>query len=327
MKRIFGIALAVAAMFSLAACSNKIEYKTVPYVSFGTFGGDVEETAGSIQVPVLLRNADAADVAITVVPASEFGVGTKETDAVEGVNYSIASPTDGVIKLTKENPESNITLNITDIDGYTGNLNLVIGIESKTDGVQNGANSVILVTITDTDHPLSAMFGDWALVYTAEDWISETETDLYYDEVPFKMSAYDGDPTKVWFSTLLPGGEWYSGYIGVTSVYGEVSEDMSTIRIPVPQAMPKATPGNMFGSYAGQVLKLYSWPGYWDGANPSTEAGYITFTYDEAEGVYFTEDSWGAATDEICEWFYTDFNVITDAAADGEPTYIYKVEE
>lgn len=328
MKRIYGIALAVAALFSLAACSNKIEYKWVPYVSLGTFGGDVTEEAGSIQVPVLLCNADAADVSFSVAPASAYGVGSEATDAVEGVNYSIASPVDGVVKLTKDNPEASITINITDIDGYTGNLSLVLEIESKTEGVQNGANTRILITIKDTDHPLGEMFGKWGMYYTSIDWVSDTDFDLYYDTIPFTMSAFDGDPTKVWISTIIPAGEWYKSYLGNCQVYAEVSEDMSTIKIPVPQAMAKANIGGMFSSLSGQALKIYSWPGFWtEEAGPIVEPGYITFTLAD-DGAYYTEDSWGASTDEVIpDWIYTDFNVITDAAAEGKPTFIFKVKE
>lgn len=327
MKRIYGIALAVAALFSLAACSNKIEYKWVPYVSLGTFGGDVTEEAGSIQVPVLLCNADAADVSFSVAPASAFGVGSEATDAVEGVNYSIASPVDGVVKLTKDNPEASITINITDIDGYTGNLSFVLGIESKTEGVQNGANTLILITIKDTDHPLGEMFGDWKLYGTA---LNEETEELYYAAgMPFKVSAYDGDPTKIWISNIVPMGYYYGSYLGNCQVYAEVSDDMSTIKIPVPQALTKASYDNLFGPGLG-APKLYNWPGFGDGATGSTEAGYLTFTYNEDKGAYFTDDSWGIASDSIVadnDWLYYECNVITDAAAPEEPTYIIQVKQ
>lgn len=327
MKKLYGIALAVAALFSLAACSNKVEYKRVPYVAFGTFEVSVAEDTVSVKVPVQLYNADEANAAVEILPASAFGIGNEETDAVEGTNYTVADPTDGIIRFTKDNEKAFITLNITKVDGYTGNLNMVLGLESKTDGVQLGANSLILCTIKDLDHPLGEMFGDWKLYATA---LNEGTKELYYAAgMPFKVSAYDGDPTKIWISNIVPMGYYYGSYLGNCQIYAEVSDDMSTIKIPVPQPLAKASYDNLFGPGMG-APKLYSWPGFWDGATGSTEAGYLTFTYNEDKGAYFTDDSWGIASDSIVadnDWLYYECNVITDAAAPEEPTYIIQVKQ
>lgn len=316
--------LAAAAMFSIAACSNKIEYNRVPFVTLGVSEINVDEDTVSVKVPVKLYNGEDASVAVVILPASQFGIGTPETDAVAGTNFSIADPADGIIKFTKDASEKEIVLNITKIDGYTGNLNFVLAIEGKTEGVTEGASSMCLCTIKDLDHPLSAMFGNWACYGTS---LSEETEDLYYAAFPFTVSPYDGDPTKIWISNIVPMGYYYASYLTNCQVYAEVSNDMKTIKIPVPQTLEKATFDKLFGGGIDPA-KLYNWPGFWDGATGNSEPGYITFTYDEGEGCYFTDDSWGIANDDIIadsDWLYYECNIITDAAEEGEPTCIFKL--
>lgn len=203
------------------------------FVAFNNGTVTVSETKKTVSIPVTL--VSLAGLETTISYEAEDGT------AKAGVNYNLA---DGAATLTftKEEPTQNIVVNIIDLDAvyeadpadatkqvraggkYTGDLKFTIKFKSTGD-VAAGRESSCVVTIEDTDHPLSAILGDWTFnalssSFSAKSWANVLRKD-------------ESDDHKVWFFNLVGFNSGWAGWD--ISYYGNVSEDLTTITIPLGQ--------------------------------------------------------------------------------------------
>ncbi|MBQ9722202.1 MAG: hypothetical protein IJV84_01630 [Bacteroidales bacterium] len=278
--KIFSFAAALAVAFS---CSDLNDYPAFEdsksFAAFDVTSVSVDENAGTVSIPVTIASIDPKQVALAYNTAD----GTAKKD----VNFKLADES-AVLAFDGKTRSMEIVINIVDLAGeYTGDLNFTVSLV-KPGNLDLGANSTCTVKINDLDHPLASILGG----YTAagkENWDGDLTWDVVFEKDPADVSV-------VWISNFVNFG---------TEVYGNVSEDMSTVTIPLGQSFVyNATyTGKLvgFGPFDG---KLYYSP---EGSIvlTKTDAGWVqSSTMDEGE------EFWGYAylafiteTDSPYSWF------------------------
>lgn len=225
----------------------------------------VDETAGSISIPVSIASIDPVKTAVTY----EVQNGTAEA----GVHYSLADES-AVLVFDGNTRSQNIVINITDLSGtYTGDLTFTINLLGAGKTLKLGANSSCVVKISDIDHPLADILGEYECV--AKD---KAQGDVSWT---MRMSKDPTDVTVVWVDFICPLAVSNPGLN--FSVYGNVSEDHKTIEFPCGQK-----PGAL---YAADDPFTFIWFDYEDGYKVK-ESGYVTMV-SETPGVFTTEDGMG----------------------------------
>lgn len=192
MKR--NIILFVAAAFallSMASCNRKVEYQFDTYATLYHSSFTVKEDAGEYSIPVLIQNAKGGDLQVAVNIA--------EGKAVEGVDYEVISPVNGILSFSGETDSLAVVVKIFDtfVGEFTGTKDFTVSISPATEGLTMGTISSARVMIDDLDHPLNAWIGSWTGEMTGffGNWPKAATT--------FTVSADpDGDP----FSDLIVSG-------------------------------------------------------------------------------------------------------------------------
>ena len=232
MKNTFFKIMAGAAAFTALASCNLNDCPTFDdadaFVAFDKTGIMVDETAGSVTIPVTIASIAPVKTSVTY----EVVDGT----AKAGENYSLEDES-AVLTFDGKTRTQEIVINITNKQGeYTGDLSFTINIISGGKSLNLGANSSCTVKISDLDHPLAALLGD----YTATGF-------SYFDgaEESWTLTMYkdDADINVVWIDGIISA---FSGYYPSADfrVYGNVSADKTTISLPLGQVLKTQASGN-----------------------------------------------------------------------------------
>lgn len=246
MKRIITYFSIVALAAFAASCNlndNPVFNDDDAFVAFDSPSASCNETDGEISIPVTL--ASVQGIATTISYEAVDG------SAKAGTNFDLVDGT-GTLTFSAENRTQYIKVKIYDPEvtytdegereggRYTGDLKFTLKFKS-TGSVNASADNSCTITINDLDHPLSAILGDWTFSAVCRgadaSWPCELRKDpdddhlvWFYDLVYFSRSGWDG---------------WDISY------YGIVSEDLTTITIPLGQES-EYTYSN------GQPVVLYS---------------------------------------------------------------------
>lgn len=156
MKRNIILFVAAAVTLLLAAsCNRKVEYQYEKYATLYHSSFTVAENAGELRIPVLVKNTKGADVQVSVKIA--------EGTAVEGVDYEVVSPSNGILSFSGDTDSLDVVINLLTpaLGEFTGAKNFNVSVASATEGVGVGLISNANVTIDDIDHPLAAFIGTW----------------------------------------------------------------------------------------------------------------------------------------------------------------------
>lgn len=217
MKKTFRILTAASVVLLSLACSRLEKFEHHTFATFNDSEYIVEETVGTLKVPVTLYNSDGN---VNVV------VKTVDGTATGGKDYSIVEPASGVLAFAQGETTKEITIQINNHSGeYTGNLGFSVELSSSTDGLEVGSVSAVSVTIKDLDHPLSKLFGVfsgaapgyWGDAYTATVQITSDPKDVN------KVLVYNLDTYLA--SNGLTAAKGYNIYSG------EVNDKQNTITI------------------------------------------------------------------------------------------------
>lgn len=212
MKLNFKYTLATLALAGLfASCDRTAEFKSEKFISVDNTSYTVTEVAGEVTIPVHVYNADSeVNVSVTIIP------GTAE----EGTDYEVTTPASGVLAFAPGETTKEVKVAIKAHEGvYTGNKNFAVQVASATDGVVVGNLNTAVVTVTDLDHPLSSILGEYVatgLCASAGGQASWAVTFAANDESISKVNVIN----LSWFDETL---------------VGDVSEDLTTITIPYGQ--------------------------------------------------------------------------------------------
>lgn len=156
MKRNIILFVAAAVTLLLAAsCNRKVEYQYEKYATLYHSSFTVAENAGELRIPVLVKNTKGADVQVSVKIA--------EGTAVEGVDYEVVSPANGILSFSGDTDSLDVVINLLTpaLGEFTGAKNFNVSVASATEGVGVGLISNANVIIDDIDHPLAAFIGTW----------------------------------------------------------------------------------------------------------------------------------------------------------------------
>lgn len=138
-----------------------------------------------------------------------------------GVNYNLLT-TSGTLTFNADNRTQYIEIQPLYVKDYTGDLKFDIELSTPAN-VSLGINRVCTVTISDVNHPLTALLGD----YTA------TSSTLAKTN-PWTMTLLkdENDDHLVWFFNIFANAGWA---VYDTMLYGNVDEDLTSIIIPLGQ--------------------------------------------------------------------------------------------
>lgn len=150
------VVAAALALLSMASCNRKVEYEFSPYATMYSNTYTVAEDAGEVKIPVLIKNATGAEV--------QLSVNIEEGKAVEGVDYEVISPANGILSFSGETDSLDVVIQINDsfLGEFTGAKDFTVSISSLTEGLPLGLTTSTKVTIDDLDHPLAAFIGKWS---------------------------------------------------------------------------------------------------------------------------------------------------------------------
>lgn len=264
MNRYAKIMMGAGLLISLAACNGIVDYQTESFVVFTGSSAEVEETSGSLELPVYAyaKNGELSfprteDVTTTVTFETVDGTAKKDVD------YTV-EPANGVLTFDGTS-EGSIKINIINRPGErTGDLSFTIRLVSASDGFTLGGTREITVVIKDMDHPLASVLGTYTASSNGTSWT-------------MVFSPDESDETLIWIDGAVP---MVYGEGNIT--YGIVSNENTVITIPSPQFYPFAyqvTGGLIL--YAGLVLN--------DGRQAGIIDGELTFTLDETTGIWTSD--------------------------------------
>jgi len=245
---------------------------------------------------VELTEGDSVTLTATVKPDDA----TDKTVTWTSSNPSVATVDKGKIEAVKEGTAT---------------------ITAKTG--EKSATCTVIVKAKAPEHPLAALFGDYTFTSPIVAFDEEMENLVYtYGSWEMSISPYEGSKSRVWIDKIVP---LFSEGIGAEffphgEVYAEVSIDMKTITIDVPQQV-EATASFW---QIEEPLILYKCAGDDANAEFETFGGTITFTLQE-DGSWRTFDSYGFSTESEVEngFFYPYMNCYGGLSYDY-PTYFVK---
>ena len=237
--RILAAALLTA---GLVSCSNKIEFKSVPFAAFDKTSISVTEDAGEVEIAVTAYDfTDPFSVTFETVDGK----------AVEGEFYEIVGNDARVLRFTPEAPTQKITVEVINQEGtFTGAGDFVINLLTATGDVTLTGNTTCKFNIADLDHPLAAMLGNY----------TSTQVDVfgYNTTTDATIEADEEEIYKVWINPIchfLAGNGLPPDDL---AVYGIVSEDMKTITVPYFQ-VTTFDPSIYGAGVEGDFVTLFGW--------------------------------------------------------------------
>ena len=139
------------------SCSQKMEYKSVNYVTFSNSRYSVKEDAGKIKIPVDIIADKAIHTTVT------YTVTTGDKFAKPGEDYTIEGT--GVLNITNakgEVSDSIVIVPVSKVGELQGNksIEIVLG-EVTEDGLYKGSTSTCTVKIIDVDGGVNLIVGNW----------------------------------------------------------------------------------------------------------------------------------------------------------------------
>ena len=255
----FKIMAGAAAITALASC-NLNDYPTFQesdsLVAMDKSAIIVDETVGTISIPVTIASIDPIKTAVTYEVV--------ENTAQLGTDFTLE---DDSAVLSFDGKERTKYI-VVDIGRYTGDLSFTINLLSAGKTLNLGANASCTVKISDLDHPLGSILGSYTA--KANDYFGGGATvtwtlTMYKDDVDTKVVWIDG--ITAYFAEKYPSADF--------RVYGNVSADLTTISIPLGQVLPET---------AGTSQELSLWGFNGSGVSSS---GNLEFTF--ADGVWTLE--------------------------------------
>lgn len=231
------IILAGAVILMAASCSrlNQVPVFNADdsFAAFDKASMSATEEAGRVQIPVTIASIDPVNTTVS------YSVDTQASTAVEGVNFKLADPS-AVLSFDGQARTAYIEMDILPIrgdEGYTGDKVVVIRLDNAN-GLNIGSENTCRFTINDLDHPLSAILGEYIIADG-----SQTGT--------ITIVKDPDDVTVVHFPDLMASTQTWVGSAYPFDIIGQVSDDLSTIVIPLP-----VDTGYTYSN--GENLKIYA---------------------------------------------------------------------
>lgn len=222
MKSLYTYIGAVLAAASILASCDKNEPSKFndkdAFVAFDKTSLTLSEGSEDVlKIPVTLASVAGLEETI------KFEIKEPEKKAAkQGVNLEVLTKS-GTLSFNAENRTRYIEVKAIPDGEYTGDLQFSIVING-TESIKVGSENTCTVTVTDSDHPLGFMLGE----YTA------TGVNQWNGPCTWTMTFFKDadDDHKVWIDNLFQNDSWAGED---TRYYGIVSEDFTTLNIPFGQ--------------------------------------------------------------------------------------------
>ena len=189
MKKFNSIFLILCGVAVMASCSK---LNTMPvfeasesFAAFTITSISVDENKGQVVIPVQVASIDPVNTTVSY----KITPGT----AVEGTDYKDTNES-AILTFKNESRQENIVINIIDRQGdYTGDLTFTIDLIAAT-GLKLSMEKTCKVTISDLDHPLAEILGEY----------NASATSSYDGAVTWTMTMIKDpkDNTMVWIDQL-----------------------------------------------------------------------------------------------------------------------------
>lgn len=276
MKRniIFFVAATVTLLLA-ASCNRKVEYQYEKYATLYHSSFSVAEDAGELRIPVLVNNTKGADVQVSVK--------VTEGKAVEGVDYEVVTPANGILSFSGETDSLDVVIKILspDLGEFTGAKDLSVAIASATEGVNVGIINNAVVTIEDLDHPLAAFIGTWT-----------GELEGYFGNWPKGATtiAISADPQGDPFSDLIVSGGINPYFVAVAGANPDYSAKVNGNQLIIYAEQPCG--------YGDVILMAF------DAADPDAASGYDHARFQlQEDGTLVVLNAYGAYTPSGGGWY------------------------
>lgn len=210
-KFIAGSALTLVAF---SACSKLNELPTFEesesYVSFAKSSYSITEDGGQIILPVSLaaygseneKNLPKTNVSYKILSVDTEG---SEYTAKENEDFKDTSET-GVLIFDGSTLTQNIVIDIIDRTGeYTGDLTFAVELATASNNLKISAENLASITITDNDHPLASILGDYT-VKTSSYFGGDVEFTVTLEKDP-------SDVKTVWVTNILDCGKKFMAMV------------------------------------------------------------------------------------------------------------------
>lgn len=283
MKRIntiFALAAGIAMFASCDVNKTPVWSDDNAFAAFDKVAVSVKEDAGSVKIPVTIASIDPVEVAVTYAAVDTLS-------AKNGVNFKLKDES-GVLAFDGAQRTAYIEIEIiNDAGHFTGDLKFSVDLTGAGD-LNLGDSKTCIVTITDNDHPLAAILGN----YTG------SGPDFKGVVTTFNINVVkDADDLNVvWFENFDPSFASYSSS-KVNRFYGNVNEAKTEITIPQ---------GQEFGLSAGDgPLVLYGF----DAASFNDASSYADIKIKVEEGKLTFTNGFGSFDDKYI-WTAYDGNLV-----------------
>ena len=302
-KILLALVLSVG-LFSCGGSERNPEFTSYTFVTFTASDYSVAEDTVEFSIPVQVYPKPNGDITVTLAVVDD-----PEATAKVGTDFTLE---DDVLTFSAEDTVNTkaMTVKVVNHAGvFTNTLDFAVEIaEVVGDNVVVGTNNYVPVVIKDLDHPLSAILGN----YTPAGYCFNSGKAYNFGGF-VKTITFSTDPedaTKVWFSTLTALHEALGTKGGNPKVYGIVSEDMKTIKVPYGQ-ITSADFGE--GLIQQTLLETIYVSGVGIDFIDPEEGDCITFTRQEGDGIVFaSHDSWDYWDVEDGSPAYYNFPVLGD---------------
>lgn len=222
MKSLYTYIGAVLAAASILASCDKNEPSKFndkdAFVAFDKTSLTLSEGSEDVlKIPVTLASVAGLEETI------KFEVKEPEKKAAkQGVNYELLTKS-GTLSFNAENRTRYIEVKAIPDGEYTGDLTFSVVIYG-TESIKAGSENTCTVTVTDSDHPLGFMLGEY------------TATGVNYWDGPctWTMTFFKDadDDHKVWINNLFQVDNFANAK---TRYYGIVNDDHTSLNIPFGQ--------------------------------------------------------------------------------------------
>ncbi len=270
-------AVAAALLLAATACQSGHEFVTESFINFESPAVSVKENAGTVEIKVKAYPQNG-------VPDTEATFEIIDGEAVNGVDFSLVSPANGLLSFHGDSTAViTFSLSGSDIGIYTGRKNFSVLLTSASNGYSLGGLYSTTVTITDIDRDPdnSRITGTYTASGAALSGGALVRTS-------WEMNIMDHDTEEgAYFMDgivpLLEGSYATYGNNGL-SVVCYLSEDGGKITVP-----PQVCSSMYFSTYYLGVVpgEIYD-EGNGLSAAYSTEFG-VTFSYDTSSGTWISD--------------------------------------
>ena len=194
------------------------------FVAFNSSTATVAEGA-TVEIPVTLASLSG----LTATASVEVNCNYDNTcTVVEGVNFEIVGSK--TLKFDADNRTAYVSIHYIADGEYTGDLTFSLSL--KSDDVNVGHENECVVTLSDAEHPLQFILGDYSA--SADSYFSSRG---HYDWT-VTISKDASDVSKVYIDGLDPFF-LKNGYKG--HIYGTVNDDKTQILVPASQSYDYST--------------------------------------------------------------------------------------